>query len=339
VSAGIILLFFQTPKAAKPQIATRKEKLLQMDFIGTFILMAAFTCLILALQWGGVSKAWKSGDVIGTLVGFSLLIILFVGVEIWQDDRALIVPRLMKQKTIALLSLFQVFNSGVFLLLMYYLPIYFQVVSGVSASQSGIRNVPYVLGVALCTIISGVGITMTGHYLQFMALGSVLGTIGTGLIFTLDIGSSSSAWIGYQALSGIGLGLGIQIAIIVAQAIVPTADISSITAIMIFFQTISGAIFVSIGQSLFANKLISTVPKLVPGVDPARVVATGATELRHAFNATQLPGLIRSYMAGLKDTYILGIALAGVAVLVSAAAIATDRRRLHHDEKRPEAGA
>jgi hypothetical protein len=310
-----------------------------MDFIGTFVLMASFICLILALQWGGVSKAWHSADVIGTLVGFILLLIIFVGVEVWQGDRALIVPRLMKQKTIALLSGFQIFNSGCFLLLMYYLPIYFQVVSGVSASQSGIRNVPYILGIALCSILSGVGITMTGHYLPFLALGPVLATIGCGLIYTLDVGSSSSAWIGYQALAGIGLGFSVQVAIIVAQAIVPTEDISSITAIMIFFQTISGAVFVSVGQSLFANKLLSTVPKLVPDVSPALVLATGATELRKTFNAAQLPLIIRSYMDGLKDAYILSIMLGGLAVLVAAAAIAIDRRRLHHDEKRPVAGA
>ena len=173
-----------------------------MDLPGTFILMASFVCLILALQWGGVSKSWGSSEVIGTLVGFVLILILFIGVQIWQDDRALIVPRLMKQKTIALLSVWQIFNSGMFLLLMYYLPIYFQVVSGVSASKSGVRNLPYILGVALMTIVSGVGITVTGIYLPFMLIGTILGTVGVGLLYTLDVGSPSSHWIGYQAIAG-----------------------------------------------------------------------------------------------------------------------------------------
>lgn len=173
-----------------------------MDLPGTFILMAAFTCLILALQWGGVSKAWNSSEVIGTLVGFFVILILFIGVQIWQDDRALIVPRLMKQKTIALLSVWQIFNSGMFLLLMYYLPIYFQVVSGVSASKSGVRNLPYILGVALMTIVSGIGITVTGYYLPFMLIGTIFGTVGVGLLYTLGVNSPSSHWIGYQALAG-----------------------------------------------------------------------------------------------------------------------------------------
>jgi hypothetical protein len=189
------------------------------------------------------------------------------------------------------------------------------------------------------TIVSGVGITVTGHYIPFMVFGTILGTVGVGLTYTLDVGSPSSHWIGYQALSGIGLGLGIQIPIIVAQAIVPTVDVSSITAIMIFFQTISGAIFVSVGQAVFANKLVETVPKFVQGADPMLVVSTGATELRKVFDATQLPGIIRSYMAGLKDAYALGIALAGMAVIVSVTTAVMDWRRLSQSQKAAATGA
>jgi MFS family permease len=338
VAAVLIFFFFNTPRAAKPQQATLGEKFLQMDLLGTFILMAAFVCLILALQWGGTTKSWGSADVIGVLVGFALLITLFIGIEIWLDDRALIVPRLMKQKTIAFLALFQTFNSGVFLMFLYYLPLYFQVVSGVTAAQSGVRNLPFILGIALATIISGIVITVTGHYIHSLVIGATLGSIGSGLLYTLDIGSSSSKWIGYQALAGIGIGLGIQVAIAVSQSIVVASDISSITAIMIFFQTISGAIFVSVGQSLFANKLVEAVPKYAPSVDPAKVVATGATQLKDVFSAADLPGVIKAYMSGLKDAYALGIALAGCAFLVSMLFVLFDRRKLNHEEKTAAAG-
>ncbi|KAH7062485.1 major facilitator superfamily domain-containing protein [Macrophomina phaseolina] len=328
LAAAIIFVWFQTPKKAKPVEAPLLEKFYQMDPLGTFFLLAAFTCLILALQWGGTTKAWRDSEVIGTLVGFVLLIIVFVGIQIWLDDRALLVPRLMKQKTIAFLSVLQFFGSGAFMLLLYYLPIYFQVVSGVSAAQSGVRNIPYILGIALFTIVSGGTITATGHYLPLIVLGSVLATVGTGLIYTLDVGSPSSEWIGYQAMSGIGSGLIIQVAVIVSQAIVPSVDLSSVTAIILFWQTLSGAIFVSVAQSLFTNKLIESVPKEVPGLDPGLVVATGATELRDVFSDAQIDGVIRSYMDGLKDAYALGIALAGMSVLVAVAMVVFDYRKV-----------
>ncbi|KAF2456748.1 MFS multidrug transporter-like protein [Lineolata rhizophorae] len=328
LSAAIILALFQTPKAAKPVQATWKEKILQMDPAGTFLLMAAIVCLILSLQWGGVTKSWGDAEVIGTLVGFVLILAVFVGVEIYLDERALLVPRLLKNKTVAFLNVFQFFNSGTFLLLLYYLPIYFQVVSGVSAADSGIRNLPYILGIALLTIVSGGVITVTGHYIPMLVVGAVLATIGSGLIYTLDAGTPSSEWIGYQALSGIGIGLGIQVPIIVGQAVVDAVDVSSATAIIIFFQTLSGAIFVSVGQSLFANQLVESIPENAPGVNPGLVVATGATELRDVFPSDVLPGVIRSYMDGLKDAYALGIAMAGVAVVTSVAMVFFDRRNL-----------
>lgn len=338
LAAILIFFFFQTPKTAKPQQASMREKILQMDLLGTFVLMAAIVCLILALQWGGTTKSWGSADVIGVLVGFGLILCVFVGIEIWLDDRALIVPRLMKQKTVAFLALFQTFNSGVFLMFLYYLPIYFQVVSGVTAAQSGVRNLPFILGISLMTIFSGVVITLTGHFVPLVVAGGTIATVGSGMLYTLDVGSPSSHWIGYQALAGLGFGLGIQISIIVSQAIVKKEDISSITAIMIFFQTISGAIFVSTGQSLFANQLIREVPKYVPDLNPAVVVATGATQLRSTFSAADLPGVIRAYMSGLKDAYILGIALAGMAFLTSLLFVLFDRRRLNQQQKAAAVG-
>ncbi len=147
LSVALIIFLFTTPKAAKPQEATLREKFLQLDLPGTFLLMAAVICLILVFQWGGVTRAWDDADVIGLLVGAGLITILFIALEIRMGERALLLPRIIKQKTIALMCLFQAFNSGAFLTLLYYLPIYFQVVSGVSAADSGIRNLPYILGI------------------------------------------------------------------------------------------------------------------------------------------------------------------------------------------------
>lgn len=157
-----------------------------------------------------------------------------------------------------------------------------------------------------------------------MIVGAVFQLIGAALIFTLNIGSSSGAWIGYQAIGGIGIGLSLQIPVIVAQGTSASADVSSVTALILFFQTISGAIFISVGQSLFTNRLLQTVE----GVSPQLVVVTGATELRKVFTPAQLPGILRAYMTGLKDAFILSIALTAIAVAVSVLTLTIDHRIL-----------
>jgi len=233
IAAGIIAFFFTTPARAVPVKATLKEKILQMDLPGTFTVMAGVVCFILSLQWAGQKKAWNSADVIGTLVGFGLLTICFLVIEYFQGERAIIVGRLLKNRTVAVGMVFIFFLAGGFFLLIYYIPIYFQVVSGVSASQSGVRNLPLILGCTISTIFSGVLISMYGHFVPFMIAGAVGGTIGTGLLYTLSPASTSSQWIGYQALAGLGIGLALQISVISAQAVVSPSDISSVTAMIL----------------------------------------------------------------------------------------------------------
>lgn len=71
-----------------------------MDLPGAFLVLAAVVCYLLALQWGGTTKPWSSRDVYGTIIAFGLIMVLFVVVEWWQGDRALLVPYLLKNRVI-----------------------------------------------------------------------------------------------------------------------------------------------------------------------------------------------------------------------------------------------
>ena len=230
---AIIFFSFTAPDFVQPVRAGLKEKILQMDIPGTSFLIAAIVCLILALGSGGVTKPWRNSSVIGELVGFCLLLICFGLIEWYSGDRALVQGRLLKKRIIYVGIVYIFLFAGDFFMLLYYTPIYFQAVDGVSPAQSGIRNVPFVIGVSLFTVLSGLIISIWEHYVPLMIIGSILSTIGTGLLFTLDVGSPSSHWIGYQALTGIGAGLGIQVPIIVAQASVDPIDISAASAMVL----------------------------------------------------------------------------------------------------------
>jgi hypothetical protein len=117
IAGAIILFFFTTPARSVPAKATLKEKVLQMDLPGTFTIMAGVICFILALQWGGQKKPWSSSDVIGTLVGFGLITILFLVIEYYQGERANIVGRLLKDRTSWTGMAFIFFLAGGFFLL------------------------------------------------------------------------------------------------------------------------------------------------------------------------------------------------------------------------------
>lgn len=92
----------------------------------------------------------------------------------------------------------------------FYLPFYFQAVKGTTAEQSGIRTIPYLGSIILSSIIVGGGITIIGWYKPFMIIGGAIFTVGAGMIYTLQISSGAAKWIGFQLLSGLGAGGGVQ---------------------------------------------------------------------------------------------------------------------------------
>lgn len=106
VSIALILFIFQDPETTRLVKASWRDKLLGMDLIGTFMIMAAVICYLIAMQYGGVAKPWSHRDVIGTLVGCGLLLIVFGFIEWRQGERALLLGRVLKQGPIWIGSTF-----------------------------------------------------------------------------------------------------------------------------------------------------------------------------------------------------------------------------------------
>ncbi|WEW61666.1 hypothetical protein PRK78_007158 [Emydomyces testavorans] len=316
-SAFILAVFFKAPPAAAPSKATLREKILQMDLVGTSIILCAVVCYLLALQWGGVTKEWSDGSVVGTLVAFGVLVVLFVINEWWMGERALLQPRLFKNRNILVACIYVFFFAGPVFVLIYYLPIYFQSIKHVSAAQSGIRNLPFILTVSIFSVVSGGMITAFGQFSYLMIIGSVLVVIGSGLIYMLDIGTETGKWVGYQLVAGTGAGLGIQIPIIINQALVVPSDLASVSAITVFLQTIGGAFWVSAAQAGWVNELLKKLPQVAANVSPKLVIATGASELHKVFKPEDLDGVLVGYMDGLKVTFIVCIATGGVSFVAS----------------------
>lgn len=100
VSTALIVFILSNPKTARLVKASWLDKLLGMDLIGTFLVMAAVICYLIAMQYGGVAKPWSHRDVIGTLVGSGLLLIVFAINEWRQGERALLLGRVLKQRPI-----------------------------------------------------------------------------------------------------------------------------------------------------------------------------------------------------------------------------------------------
>ncbi|MCJ1391937.1 hypothetical protein MMC18_004804 [Xylographa bjoerkii] len=314
---ALLCIFFHTPSTAKATEASWKEKLLQMDPVGIVLTMGCIISFIIALQYGGQAYAWNSSVVIGLLVG-SILTLIALGVwEHVQDDYAMLPRRLLKRRSLWAGCVFQLFFSGCYFLLLYYLPIYFQSIEGVNAIQSGVRNLPLMIAACLAILAGGIIVTKTRHATPFMALGAAAGTVGTGLLYTLDVDTPSAKWIGYQVLLGVAFAFPFQNALNIAQADADSKDIPTVTSTLYFFQTLGGAFSNTAAQSAFVNRLVATLATSAPAVNPQLVDFTGAIQLRSVFPPDQLPGILVAYMTGIRASLAVAVGMAGLAFVAS----------------------
>lgn len=176
-------------------------------------------------------------------------------------------------------------------------------------------NLPMIIGVIVVSILAGGLVTACGYYTPFMIASSIVMAIGAGLLATLETDSNHSKWIGYQALFGIGIGLGMQQPMIVAQAALKTVDVPSGMAIVMFAQTLGGAIFVSVGQNVFQNQLVHNLAIYAPDQNVAELVSAGATMLRSVVTGSDLHKVLVAYNAAITETFYVAVAMSALSLV------------------------
>ncbi|KAI1667091.1 Major Facilitator Superprotein [Pyrenophora tritici-repentis] len=267
VAAAFILFFFgNEPPKTRPNW---RGMLRRMDLLGMTLIVGACVCFVLAMQWGGISKAWNSGAVIGTLVAFV----------------------------------------------------------GISVSQSGIRTVPFIIAVTACVVLVGQALAKTGLAYPWMIAGGAMTCAGCGLLYTLDVDSSTGIWIGYQIFTGLGVGISFQVPTMLLQSTTKESDVALATATLLFFQTTASAFGIAGAQTAFQNILAKQLRINAPDLNPEIVLRAGASELRRVVPARFLPVVLKSYIEGFRGTMVVAIALAGAAFIVSFGIRMADMKR------------
>jgi MFS family permease len=177
-----VIVFFLVPNTYDPERHSRrrlplKEKLQEIDLYGLAALVPTIICILLATQWGGAKYQWANGRIIALfVVGFALFL-AFVVVEYRQGDRAIVPPSLIKRRTVWACSVFSFCLFGSFLVVCYFLPLWFQAIKGDTATESGIHNLPSILGTTVFSIVAGGMVFGLGYYTWACLLGSILAAL------------------------------------------------------------------------------------------------------------------------------------------------------------------
>lgn len=311
--ACLILLFPQFPTNESVSI---KQQIKQLDPWGNLVFLPGVICLILALQWGGEKYPWDEGRIIALLVLACVLLIAFVGIQIWQQENATVPPRLFKIRNVWLGTIFAFCLGSVLIIFLIALPIWFQGIRGTNAITSGIDTLPLVLSLVFGAIVSGGVINGVGWFNPVFFSSVIFMAVGGGLITTFVIDTPTHTWIGYQIILGLGIGQGMQLASLGAQVAVTQKDVPTGVSLMFFAQSLGGSVLVCVGQAVFNSELRSRLTSF-DGLDVAEIIGAGATRLRDIVPTDRLTEVLIEYNAALRNYFYVGLAAACFAVLPS----------------------
>ncbi|KAK9417248.1 putative Major facilitator superfamily (MFS) profile domain-containing protein [Seiridium unicorne] len=318
-SAVIVALAFNLPNT-KPECSnnlTWKELLYKLDIFGTLALIASIACLFMALSWAGTRFMWSQWQIIILLVFFVLCLAIFCYDQFKKGDSAALPPRLLKQRSVISATLFTFCLNGALGVLQYYLPIYFQIVRDYSPASSGYMLLPILVGFNIFLLAQGFLTTWLGYYVPHMILSSILTSIGAGLITTWTANTSLARVIVYQGIFGCGSGLAFEVPQIAAQAVLPEADATLGISITLFAQNFGGALFISVAQQVFSNRILAGLQGKVPGLSAETIQNLGLVDLGQSSFATGSQDVINSLEDAFIQTWYIAVVLSCLTAVFS----------------------
>ncbi|CAH0025758.1 unnamed protein product [Clonostachys rhizophaga] len=254
----------------------------KLDVMGTVLLMPCMVCLNLALQWGGTTLPWSNWRVILCLSMFGVTFILWCYVQYSRGDQATLPVRIMKQRSVASGTWFSFSHGALRSLIIYYIPIWFQVVKDTNAEQSGINFLAASIAMVASVILTGQLTSRIGFYVPQMLCSTVIVSISLGLIYRYNLDTTTAYWAGTLVMFGFGSGMGQQQPVTACQTVLKGRDVPLGTSTVLLAQTLGGAVFLAVGQNVFQSRLVEQLSQKVPNVDPATVLEHGASGLKAA---------------------------------------------------------
>lgn len=291
-----------------------------IDYLGTLLIATVATCLVLVASLGGTTWAWGSAQIIGLAVIGLVLLAVFVRVERGAAEPVLPL-RLFHVRTFTLVALISFIVGFAMFGAMTYLPTFLQIVQGVSPTLSGVHMLPMVAGLLIASTTSGQVISRTGRWKVFPIAGT--GVTAVGLFLLHQLTETSGVWemSVYFFVFGAGLGLVMQVLVLVVQNAVGYQDLGVATSGATFFRSIGASFGVAIFGTIFTSRLDDKLSdalagkQLPPGVSAGRLAADprAAGQLPDSVR----PGVLHAFSSSITDVFLYAVPVVLLAFVVA----------------------
>jgi EmrB/QacA subfamily drug resistance transporter len=287
----------------------------RIDVLGAALLTAGVAALILMTTWGGNQYAWGSATIVGLGIAGVVLLVAFI----WQERRAaepLMPPELFRSDVFNVASAMG-FTIGMAMFgAIVFIPFFLQIVFGASPTSSGLRMLPLMAGLLIAAISSGRAITRMGRYRVFPIAGTAILVVGMFLLSRLGLGTPHWQASAYMAVVGVGIGLVMQVLVLVVQNDADPRNIGAATSTATFFRSLGGSFGVAIFGAIYASRLSAHLRDFPPAA--ARQLA----KVRNPEQVKHLPPVVRAdflqaFSHSLHAVFLWGMAVAIVPFALS----------------------
>ena len=298
-----------------PSVTARTEH--RIDYLGSALLALALAALVLMVSLGGTTYPWGSAQVLGLAVITVVGLAAFLLVE-RKAAEPVLPPRLLANDVfvsagiVALLLGLAMFGAIAFL------PLYFQVVKGDSPTASGLQLLPLMAGLLLTSIVGGQIVSRTGKYRIFPIVGTAIMTVGLFLLSRLAPQTSTLQAALFMFITGLGIGLVMQVLVVAVQNAVDYQDLGVATSGNALFRNVGSSVGVAVIGAIFASELSSRLRSAFPHA------TAGQTNTSHLSTSTldKLPPAVHAiyldaYAASLDKAFKVAAFVSIVAFVAS----------------------
>lgn len=313
INVPISVVVFFVAAAAIPALSERTKPVI--DYAGILFVGLGAAGLTLATSWGGTTYPWGSPTIIGLFVGSVIALCIFA----WVESRAAepILPIRLFQNSVFTVCCGLSFVVGFAMLgALTFLPTYMQFVDGVSATTSGLRTLPMVIGMLTTSMGSGVIVGRTGKYKVFPVVGTAVMAVAFFLMSRMDPSTSAFVQSLFLVILGAGIGMCMQTLVLIVQNTSSFDDLGVATSGVTFFRTIGSSFGAAIFGSLFTNFLHSRIgPAMVASRAPAAAAASPAA--LHRLPRQAAAPIVAAYAESLTQVFLWAVPVALVGFVLA----------------------
>jgi EmrB/QacA subfamily drug resistance transporter len=252
-----------------------------VDYLGTTLLAAGLSAIVLMATLGGTTYAWGSLLIVGLGLGGVLLLGAFVFAERRAAEPVLPL-KLFRNSVFSLTSVVGLVVGFALFGALTYLPLFLQIVNGASPTGSGLELLPVMAGLLITSVGSGQVISRTGRYKPFPIVGTAVMVLGLYLLSLINAGTSTITASLYMFVLGLGLGLVMQVLVLAVQNAVDYRELGVATSGATLFRSIGGAVGTAALGSVFSNRLRVNLARDLPAGSGSSSQLSGARQIAPA---------------------------------------------------------